>query len=132
MALIRIIWNYLISSQGIPISDSTRVFENRHFSGWRPLQRVSGRALLLHVGRESSENFVGKRSTPASKSISSPLAVSTSVPPKHAATRVFPVVGHPDSVHIHGCFDDRDDPKVDGVLLYDPMGMLPKKSSHLG
>lgn len=51
--------------------------------------------------------------------------------PKRTVTRVFPVVGHPDSLQIHTCFDGCGDPGVDGVLLYDPLGMLTTKSTHL-
>ena len=46
--------------------------------------------------------------------------------------RVFPVVGHPDSVELFRCFEACGTPPANGVLLYDPLGMLDPKRLHLG
>jgi hypothetical protein len=49
-----------------------------------------------------------------------------------ARYRVFPIVGHPDSVELFRCFEVCETPPTDGVLLYDPLGMLDPKRLHLG
>ncbi len=46
--------------------------------------------------------------------------------------RVFPMVGHPDSIELFRCFEACSTPPADGVLLYDPLGMLDPKRLHLG
>jgi hypothetical protein len=45
---------------------------------------------------------------------------------------VFPIVGHPDSIELFRCFEACGTPPRDGVLLYDPLGMLDPKRLHLG
>jgi hypothetical protein len=46
--------------------------------------------------------------------------------------RVFPIVGQPDSIELFRCFEACRTPPSDGVLLYDPRGMLDPKRLHLG
>ena len=43
-----------------------------------------------------------------------------------------PIVGHPDSIELFRCFEACGTPPADGVLLYDPLGMLDPKRLHLG
>jgi hypothetical protein len=52
--------------------------------------------------------------------------------PSGAHYRVFPVVGHPDSIELFRCFEACGTPPAAGVLLYDPLGMLHPKRLHLG
>lgn len=52
--------------------------------------------------------------------------------PGGARYRMFPVVGHPDSSELFRCFESCGTPPADGVLLYDPLGMLDPKRLHLG
>lgn len=46
--------------------------------------------------------------------------------------RVFPVVGHPDSVELFRCSEACGTPPATGIILYDPLGMLNPKLLHLG
>jgi hypothetical protein len=48
-----------------------------------------------------------------------------------AAIRLYPIVGHPDSRQVHFCHDGCGTEKVEGILLYDPLGMQPPRSAHL-
>lgn len=48
-----------------------------------------------------------------------------------AAIRIYPIVGHPDSRQVHFCHDGCGTDKVEGILLYDPLGMQPPRSAHL-
>jgi hypothetical protein len=52
--------------------------------------------------------------------------------PAGARHRAFPIVGHPDSVELYRCFDACGTPPADGVVVYDPLGMLDRKRLHLG
>jgi hypothetical protein len=52
--------------------------------------------------------------------------------PGGARHRMFPVVGHPDSIELFRCFEACGTPPIDGILLYDPLGMLDPKRLHLG
>ena len=45
--------------------------------------------------------------------------------------RVYPVVGHPDSRQVHFCHDGCGTDRVEGTLLYDPLGMQPVRSAHI-
>ena len=45
--------------------------------------------------------------------------------------RIFPVVGHPDSSQLHESSDSCGRPSMDGVLLYDAIGMWRRKAKHL-
>src|SRR6267143_2389456 len=49
-----------------------------------------------------------------------------------ASYRVFPIVGHPDSIELFRCFEACGTPPAVGVLLYDPLGMIDPKRLHLG
>lgn len=51
--------------------------------------------------------------------------------PGKGVIRIHPIVGHPDSRQVHFCHDGCGVDKVDGVLLYDPLGMQPVRSTHL-
>jgi hypothetical protein len=46
--------------------------------------------------------------------------------------RAFPIVGHPDSLELYRCFDACGTPPTDGVVIYDPLGMIDRKRLHLG
>jgi hypothetical protein len=52
-------------------------------------------------------------------------------PGRRTTIRAFPLVGHPNSHQLHECFDGCGNPPKDGVVVYDPLGMLDKKASHL-
>jgi hypothetical protein len=52
--------------------------------------------------------------------------------PQQQKYLLFPVVGHPDSIQIYRCHENCSGPAAGGVLLYDPLGMLPPKRLHLG
>lgn len=55
--------------------------------------------------------------------------------PKKGAIVVLPIVGHPDSNLIHETFETNKKYKgllrKRSILIYDPLGMLPKKQGHL-
>lgn len=52
--------------------------------------------------------------------------------PRGTRYRVFPIVGHPDSIELYRCSEACTTPPTDGVLFYDPLGMLDPKRLHLG
>lgn len=46
--------------------------------------------------------------------------------------RVFPVVGHPDSIEVHRSCDSCDGVVASGVILYDALGVIQRRRTHLG
>lgn len=52
-------------------------------------------------------------------------------PGRPTPIRAFPLVGHPDSHQLHQCFDGCGNPPLDGLVVYDPLGMWDKKTLHL-
>jgi TIR domain len=54
--------------------------------------------------------------------------------PTHGFTHVFPLVGHPDAVSLQELSEDCarvGPPSPRGCLVYDPLGIWPRKHSHL-
>jgi hypothetical protein len=54
--------------------------------------------------------------------------------PAHGDTHVFPFVGHPDALSLQELFDDcskAGTPSPVGCLIYDPLGIWPRKDVHL-